>query len=91
MRERERLARTVHDGVLQTLAFIHRRGGELGGEAARLGGMAAEQEGRLRALVSGTARGRAGASCGGEVDLRLLLAAHAGERVHLGGAGRRRA
>ena len=24
--ERDRLARTVHDGVLQTLAFIHRRG-----------------------------------------------------------------
>ena len=82
LRERERLARTVHDGVLQTLAFIHRRGSELGDEAARLGGMAAEQEGRLRALVSGTA-GDEAEVVGGEVDLRLLLGAHAGERVHL--------
>ena len=27
----------MHDGVLQSLAFIHRRGCDLGGEAARLG------------------------------------------------------
>jgi signal transduction histidine kinase len=81
VRERERLARTVHDGVLQTLAFIHRRGTDLGGEAARLGAMAAEQERRLRALVSGTAPADAGDD--GEVDLRQLLARYAGERVHL--------
>lgn len=53
-RERDRLSRTVHDGVLQTLAYIHRVGTDLGGEGARLGAMAGEQERLLRALVSGT-------------------------------------
>ena len=51
--ERDRLARVVHDGVLQALAFIHRRGRDIGGESARLGMIAAEQELRLRALVIG--------------------------------------
>nr|WP_278256208.1 DUF5931 domain-containing protein [Nocardioides convexus] len=35
--ERARLARVVHDGVLQVLALVQRRGGELGGEAAEPG------------------------------------------------------
>jgi len=49
--ERARLARAVHDGVLQVLALIQRRGRELGGEAAELGRMAGEQESTLRALI----------------------------------------
>lgn len=49
--ERARLARTVHDGVLQVLALVQRRGTELGGEAAELGRLAGEQETRLRALI----------------------------------------
>jgi signal transduction histidine kinase len=53
--ERARLARVVHDGVLQVLALVQRRGRELGGEAAELGRLAGEQEVALRALVqSGT-------------------------------------
>ena len=32
-RERERLSRDIHDGVLQVLALIHRRGYEIGGNA----------------------------------------------------------
>lgn len=52
-RERERLARGIHDGVLQVLAMVQRRGTELGGEAAVIGRMAGEQEAALRALVSG--------------------------------------
>jgi signal transduction histidine kinase len=49
--ERARLARAVHDGVLQVLALVQRRGRELGGEAAELGRLAGEQESRLRALI----------------------------------------
>ncbi|MFE0045926.1 MacS family sensor histidine kinase [Streptomyces albireticuli] len=52
-RERERLARDIHDGVLQVLAMVQRRGTALGGEAAELGRMAGEQEIALRTLVAG--------------------------------------
>ncbi|MEU3286991.1 DUF5931 domain-containing protein [Streptomyces longwoodensis] len=52
-RERERLARDIHDSVLQVLAMVKRRGTALGGEAAELGRMAGEQEVALRTLVSG--------------------------------------
>jgi signal transduction histidine kinase len=53
--ERARLARAVHDGVLQVLALVQRRGREIGGEAGELGRLAGEQEVALRALVQGTA------------------------------------
>ncbi|MBM9461345.1 histidine kinase [Nocardioides sp. zg-536] len=49
--ERVRLARAVHDGVLQVLALVQRRGAELGGEAAELGRLAGEQEQALRTLI----------------------------------------
>jgi signal transduction histidine kinase len=49
--ERARLARVVHDGVLQVLALVQRRGAELGGEAADLGRLAGEQEQVLRTLI----------------------------------------
>jgi signal transduction histidine kinase len=49
--ERARLARAVHDGVLQVLALVQRRGAELGGPAAELGRLAGEQEASLRALI----------------------------------------
>ena len=49
--ERARLARAVHDGVLQVLALVQRRGRELGGEAAELGRLAGEQESVLRTLI----------------------------------------
>jgi signal transduction histidine kinase len=51
--ERERLARSIHDSVLQVLALVTSRGRALGGEAAELGRLAAQQEAALRALVSG--------------------------------------
>ena len=80
LRERERIARVVHDGVLQTLAYVHRRGIELGGEAEELATLAADQERALRRFVSGAgAPGDAvdlhGAE-GAEVDLRVSATAH---------------
>lgn len=83
MRERERLARGIHDSVLQVLALIQRRGAELGGEAAELGRMAGEQEATLRALVSDGAGQDGGrpTSPDGTVDLRARLREHAGGGV----------
>jgi signal transduction histidine kinase len=49
--ERERLARHIHDSVLQVLALVQRQGEEIGGRAAELGRLAGEQEVALRALI----------------------------------------
>ncbi len=49
--ERTRLALSVHDGVLQVLALVQRRGRELGGEFAELSQLAADQEQELRRLI----------------------------------------
>lgn len=79
-RERERLARRIHDSVLQVLAMVQRRGGELGGEAAELGRLAGEQEAALRSLIgAGPAVPMPGA--GDAVDLRPLLTGHASPSV----------
>jgi len=50
--ERERLARTIHDGVLQVLAAVQRRGPALGPDGAELAALAADQEIALRVLMS---------------------------------------
>ena len=77
--ERDRLARAVHDSVLQVLAYVRRQGTELGGAAAALAAMAGEQEVALRALVSAPPvdpdQGWA------TLDLRPLLQAQASARV----------
>jgi signal transduction histidine kinase len=49
--ERARLARVVHDGVLQVLALVQRRGAEIGGDATELARLAGEQETVLRTLI----------------------------------------
>ena len=67
-RERDRLARDIHDSVLQVLALVARRGLEAGGEAAELGRLAGQQEAALRALV-----GVESAAESGDVDLSALL------------------
>jgi signal transduction histidine kinase len=66
-RERERLARGIHDSVLQVLALVQRRGAEVGGEAAEIGRLAGEQEAALRALIAADADGAIGY---GDLDLR---------------------
>ncbi len=85
--ERARLARAVHDGVLQVLALVQRRGRELGGEAAELGRLAGEQEAALRALVQGGAGQPTYGSTllqhapGGTTDLTESLRSLSGSRV----------
>ena len=71
MAERARLARAVHDGVLQVLSLVQRRGAELGEDGAELGRLAGEQEVALRALVQGDAT--VGASGPGRGDLAETL------------------
>ncbi|MEV4515485.1 ATP-binding protein [Dactylosporangium sp. NPDC049525] len=53
--ERNRLARPIHDGVLQVLALVQRHGAELGGTGSELAALAGEQEFALRSLLSGGA------------------------------------
>lgn len=78
MAERERLARQVHDGVIQVLALVAKRGREIGGETTALADLASEQERALRRLVSaeGPVAGDAES-----VDIRTGLRLRAGDRV----------
>jgi signal transduction histidine kinase len=84
-RERERLARHIHDSVLQVLALVQRRGAEAGGTAAELGRLAGQQEAALRALVGGgiAAAAADGLAPGGSgsLDLRALLLPAQTDRV----------
>ncbi len=68
--ERDRLAREVHDGVLQVLALVRRRGREIGGEGSELASLAGEQEDALRVLLSRARSLPAQRTGGGTVDLR---------------------
>jgi signal transduction histidine kinase len=86
-RERERLARDIHDSVLQVLALVQRRGAEAGGEAAELGRLAGQQEAALRSLVGGVlgtgarADGDRAATMPGDTDLRALVLPIQAEQV----------
>ena len=79
--ERERLAREVHDGVLQVLAMVRRRGAELGGGAAELAELAGEQEVALRMLISEQSSGVTADVGGQSVDLAPLLTTQASTTV----------
>jgi signal transduction histidine kinase len=76
--ERERLARSIHDSVLQVLALVSSRGRALGGAAAELGCLAAEQEAALRALVTA---GTTEQQDGGLLDVRAIAQPLAGARI----------
>lgn len=76
--ERERLSREVHDGAIQVLALVSRRGREIGGETAELADLAGQQERALRRLVSsGESEPRVGAM----TDVGALLRQRASDRV----------
>ncbi|MFI5889176.1 MacS family sensor histidine kinase [Actinoplanes sp. NPDC051513] len=79
IRERERLARDIHDSVLQVLALVKRRGEGLGGQAGELARLAGEQEAALRNLVAGHAARAVDGSA--ELDLRTLLGPYASSTV----------
>ncbi|MEV5708539.1 DUF5931 domain-containing protein [Actinoallomurus sp. NPDC052274] len=75
--ERQRIARDIHDSVLQVLALVSARGRELGGEAAELGRLAGEQETALRSLIALPPT----PAPDGRLDVRTLLEPLAGDRV----------
>ncbi|WP_433275465.1 MacS family sensor histidine kinase [Pseudonocardia xinjiangensis] len=76
--ERERLTRAVHDGVLQVLGYVRRRGAELGGPAGELGELAGKQEFTLRTLLT---TGAALVDVNGRRDLAAALRVLASEHV----------
>jgi signal transduction histidine kinase len=78
--ERTRLARAVHDGVLQVLSLVQRRAGEAGGDLAELGRLAGEQERSLRSLIrqQDTMTAPAGSSVDLAGALERLGTAHPG-------------
>lgn len=76
--ERERLARDIHDSVLQILALVQRRGSDLGGEAAELGRLAGQQEQALRTLITSEYYRH---PFDGQSDVRELIGRHAGDTV----------
>ena len=77
--ERERLSRHVHDGVIQVLALVTKRGREIGGPAAELADLAGQQERALRRLVASTDFSRDTDTQA--VDLRTLLTRREDDRV----------
>jgi signal transduction histidine kinase len=80
LEERERLSREVHDGAIQILALVARRGREIGGATAELAELAGEQERALRRLVSVGSSGLP-AVASASTDLVTLLRVRASDRV----------
>ena len=76
--ERERLARSVHDSVVQVLARVRARSGQLDGEAGELARLVGEQEIALRYLFSTATPGATG-----EQDLASAIRLLASPRVEV--------
>jgi signal transduction histidine kinase len=81
LEERERLSRQVHDGVIQVLALVTKRGHEIGGATSELADLASEQERALRRWITSSSLDRDGDS--ETLDLRTLLRRREGERVSM--------
>ncbi len=77
--ERERLARIIHDGVLQVLALVEREGPSLGPRGMRLASLAKESEAQLRTLLRD--RRFDDDSSSSLVDLAAALDKYQGARV----------
>ena len=78
--ERERLSREVHDGAIQVLALVARRGHEIGGATNELAELAGQQERVLRRWVSESG---APVPLGPEADLGPMLRSRASDRVSI--------
>jgi signal transduction histidine kinase len=85
-RERERLARDIHDSVLQVLALVKRRGVGLDGEAGELARLAGEQEAALRNLVA--AHAVEAVDDRADVDVMALLGPYASPTVSVAAPAR---
>lgn len=81
VQERDRLSREVHDGAIQVLALVAKKGHEIGGPTADLADLASEQERALRRWLacSDVDPGADAAT----VDLRTLLRCHESDRVSM--------
>jgi signal transduction histidine kinase len=86
-RERERLAADIHDSVLQVLAYVRRRGLQLGGEAADIAALAGEQEIRLRTLVASQDAAATENAAGAEEEFTASLTALAASDIVVTGPG----
>lgn len=82
LEERERLSRQVHDGVIQVLAFVAKRGREIGGPTTELAELAGEQERALRRLVSSGDTGQSDREPMA-VDFRTLVLPRESDRVSI--------
>jgi signal transduction histidine kinase len=81
LEERERLSRQVHDGVIQVLALVAKRGHEISGPTSELAELASEQERALRRWLSSADIDRDGDTQ--TIDLRTLLRSRESDRVSM--------
>ncbi|SOJ56331.1 hypothetical protein MSIMFB_03809 [Mycobacterium simulans] len=81
LQERERLSRQVHDGVMQVLSLVARRGHQIGGATSELAKLAGEQERTLRSWL--TSNDISQDADTRTVDLRTLLRRRESDRVSM--------
>lgn len=79
VQERERLSRQVHDGAIQVLALVAKKGREIGGATAELADLASAQERALRRWLAGA--DLEPDQAGTTIDLCTLLRRRASDRV----------